>query len=207
MIFANPTATKIAAALIITTLVTACASHKPIPEDRYYRLPDAAVAQPLPRPALSGMLAVRSYDAAAVFRDRALTYAKAGTPEELRHFHFHHWADEPPTLLQQHLVRYLRTKGVATQVIPDEATADWDYLLKGRITHFERLESGTDAEAVIEVEFTLERYGSSHLGLIKSYRQQRPIVGSDIYPTVEAFADALSAIYQQLAADISSSRL
>jgi len=204
MTASNPFRTRLTAALAIAGLAAGCASQKPLPEDRYYRLPEAEVAQSLQRPVLAGTLAVRSYDTAAVFRERALTYAEADSPDELRHFHFHHWADDPPTLLQQHLVQFLRTKNVASQVVPDEATFSWDYLLKGRLTHFERREGGGQADAVVEMEFVLERFGDPRLRLVKTYRQTRPIDGTEVYPTVEAFAKALTAVYEQLSADIAA---
>ena len=192
------------AAVLCSLLLIGCAANTPAPEDRYYSLPSVAVAERLPRPALNGVLAVRVYDSPAVYRDRALAYAETGKPNELRHFYFHHWADDPPTLLQHHLIEFLRTVGIAAQVVKDDSAADWDYLLLGRLKHFERVEGPDGNSVVVEIEFALERSGSRRALWVKSYRSTKPVSGGDVYPSVEAFVAALDEIYRQLAADLAS---
>ncbi|MEN8175613.1 MAG: ABC-type transport auxiliary lipoprotein family protein [Pseudomonadota bacterium] len=193
---------RLTALLLAAAAIGGCASSATVPEDRYYRLPPVQPGETLRQPLIRGTLAVAAYDSAAVFRDRAFAYVKAPRPHELRHYHFDHWADDPPTLLQHHLVDYLRAANLARQVVTDGASLDWNYLLKGHLKRFERAEKGGGAEAMVEITFALERFESRTPVLVKTYRAAEPIRGDDIYTSVDAFAAALDDIYARLLADI-----
>lgn len=190
-------------AMLCGLLLGGCAASSKVPEDRYYSLPPVSVPAPLATPVLPGVLAVRPFDSLAVYRDRAFAYAETDRPHELQHFHFHHWADDPPSLLLHHLIDFLRAAGVARQVVKDDATADWDYLLQGRLKHFERLE-GPGSAVVVEIEFAVERFGARGARWVKSYRATQPVSGEDVYPSVTAFVSALDEIYRGLVADLST---
>ena len=90
----------------------------------------------------------------------------------------------------------------AVAVITPEMRLDADFRLAGRVNRFERLVADGSARATIELEFNLVRIDDHELLLLKTYREEEDVAGSEIGDSVEAFSRALHRILERLAADL-----
>ena len=102
--------------LIGALLLAGCSSTPPIPNDVYYRLQLAPPSQRFESPRVAGAVVVERPGAASVYASRDLAYSDAPPHLALSHYHYHHWVDPPPQLLQQELVDYLRSANLASSV-------------------------------------------------------------------------------------------
>ncbi len=186
--------------LIFALLVTACGSVPPAPEDRYYRL--AAVSGAASGQVLADTLAIGSVESAAVYSERAVVYSEHGQPNKLQHYHYHFWADPPPSLIRDHLALYLRNSQAAPVVVVDKGEAEWKYLLVSRLRRFERVMQGFGSKVVVEMEFRLLQRGGRQPLLIQDYSAEVGVSGGTVNAAAEAFAEALGDIYQQLLVDM-----
>jgi ABC-type uncharacterized transport system auxiliary subunit len=181
--------------------VTGCGSAPPVPVERYYRI---AVPAPkaLSAPVLPGLLAVAPLQSDGLHSERALLYADQGQPRELRRYHYHHWADSPPRLLQEQLVAYLRQARAAATVLPDDPRLLAEYRVVGRLVRFERLNDAERALAAVELELGLERKGSARPVWLHQYRAEMPARDGSVAAVAEAFEQAVGDVYGRFLSDL-----
>ena len=175
------------------------------PRDHFYRL-EAGAARALGAPSLDGTLEVDRPRSDAITGERLMLFRRQASPLEIDRHRYHQWAEAPRTMVQHELARYLRDAGVAQLVVTPELRVDADYVLGGRVVRLEQLLGDFTTQAVLELEFSLVAVPSGQLMLLKSYRQTRPVAGDAMKDAVAAFADALTAIFEQVTADLSESR-
>ena len=73
----------------------------PVPDDHFYRLGEVSSTQKFAQPLIDGKLLVEMPLAAGIRRERAILYSEDPAHVELRRYHYHHWEDQPPRLLQR----------------------------------------------------------------------------------------------------------
>ncbi len=183
--------------------VAGCGSAPPVPVERYYRI---AVPAPtaLSAPVLPGLLAVAPLQSDGLHSERALLYADQGQPRELRRYHYHHWADSPPRLLQEQLVAYLRQARAAATVLPDDPRLLAEYRVVGRLVRFERLNDAERALAAVELELGLERKGSARPVWLRQYRAEMPARDGSVPAVAEAFEQAVGDVYGRFLSDLAA---
>jgi ABC-type uncharacterized transport system auxiliary subunit len=113
---------------LVLLAVSACSTPPPVPDDRYYRLAGSAAGIRLPEPALDGVLLVDTPNAAGVRRSRKMIYSDDEANVRFKQYHYHHWEDSPPLLIQQHLTDFLNQSGYAHSVI-DQCKGTFQYVL------------------------------------------------------------------------------
>lgn len=178
-----------------------CGSAPPVPEERYYRIGVAAPTA-LSAPALPGLVAVAPLQSDGLHSERAVLYAEQGQPRELRRYHYHHWADSPPRLLQDQLVTYLRHARIAATVLPDDPRLLAEHRVVGRLVRFERLNDANRALATVELELGLERKGSARPILLRQYSAEIPAHDGSVPAVVEAFEQAVGDVYGRFLSDL-----
>jgi len=183
---------------ILLVLVTSCAVPPPVPEDNYYQLPKPTVkAQPT---ALADELAVKRLVSDGLHGERALLFSTAGQSLQLRQYHYHHWTDTPPRMLQEYLISALRQAKVAGTVInydPGQRTA---LTLSGKIRHFEQVERGNKNEVFVEVELQLhdKQHKIVHL---RDYRVTQTAKSDKPHDLVSAYGEAMNIIINEFIED------
>lgn len=177
-----------------------CAAS-PAPRDHFYRL-EAATSQAFESPLLAGTLEVDRFRVEAIAQGRRILYRDASQPGEIAQHAYHHWADPPSMMLQDQLVRYLRAKGVAENVVTAAIHVESDHLVSGRLVRFERLLGGGESRVAVEMELTLLRREGRELLLLETYREERAASGAGVAASVTAFEQASSAIFERFVADI-----
>jgi ABC-type uncharacterized transport system auxiliary subunit len=184
---------------LAAAVVFGCASS-PAPRDHYYRIDVPAPAR-LQAPKLAGVLEVDRLRTEAVSHGRHILYREASRPNAIMQHAYHYWVDPPGLMLQDVLADYLQAAGVARKIVTPGIHVDSDYSLSGRIARLERI-TGSGARVVVEIEFTLVRDEGRGLLLHEIYREERPTSGRAVEDAVAAFDQAITAILQQLVADI-----
>ncbi|MFQ5354920.1 MAG: ABC-type transport auxiliary lipoprotein family protein [Mariprofundaceae bacterium] len=188
-------------ALILTgLLLTACGQGSKVPQDHYYRL-NLASPPKLAQPTLSGTLAVKRFAANGLLQGRGITHSQPGNPSEIESYHYHHWIDIPPLMLQELLLGYLQAASVASDIVAGDGDIKPDYLIKGRIKRLEHI-TGSPSEGLIELDLSLIQSDSRTLILHRVYQQKVRTSKQTITATVMALNHALEKIYAAFLEDL-----
>ncbi len=183
---------------IVSFAAWGCAAG-PAPPDHFYRLtvgnPSSRAARSLP-----GTLHVDRMRSDAIGGERHILYRNSDEPSEIRRHSYHRWSDPPPILIQTALISYLRSARAADTVMPATARFPADFVLSGRIHHFEQV-TGPDPRVVVELDFSLVD-SSGEILIHEIYREEREVAGSEVYASVEALSAALHAIFDRFLADL-----
>ncbi len=181
-------------------LLQACGTN-PIPEDHYYRLEETNPKITLNKP-LQGLFAVAPVSGIALLQSRAITYTKAAQPNELAHYHYRHWADDPTILIQAQMLDYFKKINLSQQIQAENDRIQWDYLLKTRIRHFERIlkPEGVDIKVTLEFHLLNNQYQ------ILMDQTLTATVSTDkvFYHSIQAFSQALDQIFAQITQKITT---
>jgi ABC-type uncharacterized transport system auxiliary subunit len=191
------------AMLVATFFLAACAPQPPVPEDNFYRLPRATLT-PVKKP-LTKKLSVSRFVTDGLHSERALLYTEAASPLQLRQYHYHHWLDSPPRMLQEHLISALRTANIAKTVVNYEAGMRDSLRLGGKIRNFEHLRQGDKAKINIDLELRLEDTRGKLL-FLKDYRVEQAATSVQPRDLVQAYGAALQVVYGEFITDWSASQ-
>lgn len=185
---------------LIVSLLTACAAGPGIPETTYFRLPEAAVLAAA-APGLDSPLVIDTFLADGVHSDQSILYAVDDQGERLRAYHYQLWVDPPTRMLQRRLIRTLSGAGVAPRVLERLPPSAEQHRLQVRITAFERLPGEAEHRVRVALDVRLDRSDRADPLLLREYRRELP-AAAGIGGAVAAFAQAIDAIYGELAADL-----
>jgi len=161
--------------LIMGIALLAGCGHARVQQDHYYRLHLTEPAR-VEQPVLSGTLAVKRFAADGMLQDRSIVYSRPGKPLEVESYHYHHWTDIPPVMLQQLLVDYLRAANAATFVTVADADIRPDYILTGRVRRIERSIGAAAISGIIELDLGLIHTDSGRVLFNRTYRQEVKLI-------------------------------
>lgn len=182
----------------ILASLLACSAQPPVPEDNFYHLPEAQLKT---RPQqLVSEISVKRLVTDGLHSERAMLFSESGQALRLKQYHYHHWSDSPPRMLQEHLISALRSTGVANTVVNYDAGQRTAYNLSGKIRHFEQVGRGKKSAVLVGLELRLDDKNGKPL-LIKDYHYTE-MAGSDApNDLVRAYAAALNKIYAEFISD------
>jgi ABC-type uncharacterized transport system auxiliary subunit len=199
-IAANRMGLLIGAGLSLT--LWSCASG-PAPIDHYYQInagvPNAPVARKL-----EGNLQIDRLRTDALTGERQLLYKKTADASEIRQHPYQRWSDPPAIRLQTELISFLSAAAAADTVMPATARVKPDYLVSGRIRHFERVLE-PEVRAVVEIQLTVTSTAGEEILVNHSYRQEQAAANSTIAASAAALSEAVHIIFEQFLADLSGS--
>lgn len=198
---------RVIASLLLLVFAGGCTSTPPVPEDRFYRLDGVQPAATLTRPLLTGGLAVDGVQTDPLHGGRAILYSDSARPLQLQRYHYEFWADQPPRMLQQVLVSWLRATGVADSVAgDDDRAAAWR--LSAQLLKFEEVRGDNGATHVeVTMQFSLSSTDSNRPLWTREYAQQRSVSGSQMYATAQAMQAALADLFAELQTDLATPAL
>jgi len=188
----------LAFATLLLTWLSACAVPPPVPEDNYYQLPTAKIKANAKL--LVNELAVKRLVSDGLHGERALLFSTAGQALQLKQYHYHHWSDTPPRMLQEHLISTLRKANVANNVFNYDPGQRTELTLSGKIRHFEQTERGNKNEVLVELELQLQDKQYKTV-LLNDYRVTQTAKSAKQHDMVIAYGDALNSIINQFIAD------
>ena len=124
-------------AFIVTAfvVVAACAPARPI---RYYRIEIPAPLAATANTDFGVALQVASIDSPPIMRDGRILY-QVGT-HEVGAYEYHRWVETPDRVVQDSLVRMLRSSGKYQSVDTPRSTVKPDYIVQGKIYEFSEMD-------------------------------------------------------------------
>lgn len=181
--------------------LSGCASG-PAPTDHHYRLDVRAPNAPAAK-RLSGVLQVDRLRTDALAGERDILYQQGGNRSEIRQHSYHLWSDPPAILIQTELVSFLDQAGAADVVVPVTARVRPDYLVSGRLRHFEQV---LDSDPRVNVEIHLTLISSDGRILTnQTYRDERAAADRTVAASASAFGEAVHEIFERFLADLNAS--
>jgi len=175
---------KAVVAMILLMLVSGCVSSRPI---KYYRI-EIPVVRAAPVTPVAVSLQVGTIEVPPLMRDGRILY-RVGD-HEMGAYEYHRWVETPDRLVQNSLVRLLRSSGKYQSVDTQRGAARSDYILQGAIYEFGEI----DKPAVytrISMEIELRDATNSRTVWSKIYTAEDSVEGKEIPDVVESLDQSL----------------
>jgi len=176
--------------------LAACAQPE-LPQDNYYRL---SITPPAKGARLfKGVLEVDRFRADGLISGRPIAYTEG--KGHLSEYHYHFWVEPPVDLLQDEMVKYLRSADIIQHVVTPELRMDEHYLLTGKIKRLER-DLSAGHHVAIELEIGLKRTIDDKILVLKTYTRTLKQSEESVNGAVKAINTALSDIYAEFLNDV-----
>jgi len=185
---------------LVVALAGACAAPPPAPEDAFYRLSPRAESPLMATPVLKGMVEVDRFTASGSLGSRPLLFSEPGS-NTVTEYRYQYWIEAPPVLLQNALVSYLRSAGVAERVASVGLKLRPDYTVRGRIMALETVE-GPTSSGLVELELSLRRERDNKVLVLREYRVQMPSAAKNVKSDAAAIERAVTQVFASFVEDI-----
>ena len=165
----------------VVLLLGGCGATRP---SKYYQLTipgDAPVAQevrPTPVTLLVGTLL-----ASDLYREDRIVYSTAG--EEMGAYQYQRWAEPPTEMIEEVLLRELRSSGHYQAVFAHRSDMNGDFLLRGRLYDFKEV-SGNTMVARLTVDFEMRDLKNGTTVWTHYYHQDEPVSEKNVSAVVAA---------------------
>ncbi len=123
-----------------------------IPRTHYYLL-EYPHTPPAPAPTVASSIAVQRFQAEQIFVDDRIVYRQS--PNEVNHYEYERWAGPPEDLVTNYVIHRLNDSGSYAQVSSYKNGPQSDFILQGRIHHFEEVDLGKEVSASVDLELEL----------------------------------------------------
>ncbi len=167
--------------VLAVSLVSGCGATRP---SSYYQLTVpgdiAPVADPKPYPVT---LLVGPIRTSHLYREDHIVYSSNG--ESMGTYEFQRWAQPPTEMIQEILLRQLRTSGRYRGVDVLRSNSRGDYLLFGRLFDFKEV-SGNALVARLTVEWELRDMKTASTVWTHYYTHDEPVNGKEMSSVVAA---------------------
>lgn len=158
---------RAALSAILASLLLLAACGGPAPALRTYSLASSSIVRPplAPTHPLPGVLTVVRFSADQVLNSRRIAWRSSPDAPTVGNYADHLWSEAPPAAMQIEIEHCLRDARAAETVVPDTAPAVPDWILSGRLIHFEQQLTGPagpgNAQARVTAEFVLTNLRNS----------------------------------------------
>jgi ABC-type uncharacterized transport system auxiliary subunit len=173
---------------IATTIVLAmaglagCGGTKP---SRYYQLTvPGGSAPPAASPSLPLTILVTPIRTSMLYKDTRLVYSVG--PEEMGTYAREQWVGPPPALIQEVLLRQLRSTGLYEGVYYPESSIVGDFALYGRLFDFKEVDSGATVVARLNIDLEMRNLKSLKTVWVFSYVHDEPVSAKTVPDVVAA---------------------
>ena len=180
--------------LVVTSmLLTACfGSPTAVPEDRYYTL---NISAPDIQPTKYERIVIDKVHAFGVYNERAMLYANAELPLQIKRYHYHHWTMSPAQLITHGLKDYLTQSKVAKSVVVSSFNQQQAVRVSVQLLAFERVISTSTQSVHVKLGFEI-RYASGQYRTY-SFEQTVPTEKNTMHSAAKAYGKALTEIFGQ----------
>ena len=166
---------------LMALFLCACGAARP---SKYYQLtipgdvPARQAADPAPVTLLIGNLF-----ASDLYREDRIVYSTAG--EQMGTYEYELWAEPPTEMIQEVLLRELRSSGRYRAVFTHRSDTNGDFLLRGRLYDFKEVaENGMSARLTVEFEMRDLKNGATVW--THYYQHDEPVSGKNVSAVVAA---------------------
>jgi ABC-type uncharacterized transport system auxiliary subunit len=172
---------------VLCALASACAATHPI---KYYRidvpaLPTASAASAVPTGLI---LQVAAIDCPPLMRDGRILY-QTGT-HEVAAYEYHRWVETPDRIVQNSLVRLLRSSGKYQSVDTPRSGLRPDYIVQGKIYEFAEVDKPAIFSRV-SFEIELRDVKTSRTVWSRIYTNEGSVTGKEVPDVVESLDENL----------------
>lgn len=178
---------KAAAFLLVIAALFLCACGATRPS-KYYQLTipgDAPAGQAADPPPAPVTLLVGNLFASDLYREDRIVYSTAG--EQMGTYEYERWAEPPTEMIQEVLLRELRSSGRYRAVFVHRSDANGDFLLRGRLYDFKEV-SENGMVARLKVDFEMRDLKNGATVWTHYYQHDEPVNGKNV-PAVVAALD------------------
>jgi len=183
------------------SLISCFGGGSSIPDDNYYRLPELS-GQKLSTPLLTGILSIKKVITHGIYGERTLIYTDSRDNIKLNRYHYHHWEKSPSKLIQDNLVQYLKTIGIAQQVISHSQYTSANYLLEAELITLHRDMTTDGYIAVISIDIRIYNKSNNSIFINKRYHSKISTNSNKLVDTIKAYGDGFHNIYDELITDL-----
>lgn len=175
-----------AAAFLIALMalfLCGCGAARP---SKYYQLTipgDAPAGQAGDPTPTSVTLLIGNLFASDLYREDRIVYSAAG--EQMGTYEYERWAEPPTEMIQEVLLRGLRSSGRYRAVFTHKSDTNGDFLLRGRLYDFKEVsEKGMLARLTVEFEMRDLKNGATVW--THYYQHDEPVNGKNVSAVVAA---------------------
>jgi ABC-type uncharacterized transport system auxiliary subunit len=175
--------------------IGACGSGRPI---QYYTM----ALPPPPGPSASVYpvtLLVGRIDAPEILQDEPIAYRSG--PNEIGTYQYHQWEEPPVQIVRDMLIRLLRASGRYRAVDRLGSSVQGDYVLHGRLSDFEEVDTPS-ITALVSVDFELFNRGTHTTVWRDYYSHTTPVQGKQIPDVVAALNRDLTQGLTEIASSL-----
>jgi ABC-type uncharacterized transport system auxiliary subunit len=184
--------------VVVFLAALATAACGKAPRTNYY-----TVDFPPPSPARTApagsQVGVAKPSASHLLRQDRLVYFT--NQNELNFYDYHRWAESPPALVQELLIRQLRGAHLFADVESYRAQTGLDYVLRGELLAMEEVDTGADVKARFALALELVRQEDARVVWAGRHACERPVAQK----SVDAVVETLSGCIQETLGNLSDS--
>jgi len=181
--------------LLLSVLLSACSTPQPVPVSLYYHFPAPVEKGARAEKSSYSSILVRRPTASGIYNERSMLNVMADKPLEVNRYHYHFWSQYPSLMVQDNLVRFLTSSGVAEKVERKINGRKADVIINSLIKRFEQVKNASESFALVRIEFSVDIKGTrtSH-----EYEAKVKAGDTSIHSLAIAFGKALDAVMLEL---------
>ncbi|HYR44814.1 MAG TPA: ABC-type transport auxiliary lipoprotein family protein [Terriglobia bacterium] len=175
----NSLQTRPALLLLLCAFFGACLGGKPI---QYYRI-DVPVTPASSAKAYDVTLLIARVDSPRIMRDGPILY-RVGD-HEIGAYTYHRWVETPDRMVQDSLIRLLRSSGKYQAVEEQNSRSTGDYVVRGKIYEFAEVDN-PEVQTRVSMEIELREAKTGRTMWSQLYTHEEPVNGKKIPDVVRS---------------------
>jgi len=183
------------ALVVLASFVSGCGQPKPI---RYYEISYPPVGPARMEP-LNATLLVRSFTTSHLYREDRIVYGSDS--EQMGTYMNERWSEPPAEMVQNALVRELRSTGRFRTVTALRSDSSGDFMLSGHLYDFKEV-SGNGMVARISFDAELRDLKAGKTIWTYTYNHDEPVSGKDVAAVVAAMDKNVQRGVQEVEAGV-----
>src|SRR5215469_13774160 len=178
---------------MVALFLGGCGAARP---SKYYQLtlPRDPAARPAASPAPVTLL-VGNLLASDLYREDRIVYSTAG--EQMGTYEYQRWAEPPTEMIEEVLLRELRSSGHYRAVFAHRSDMNGDFLLRGRLYDFKEV-SGNAMAARLTVDFEMRDLKNGSTVWTHYYHHDEPVNGKNVSAVVAALDKNVQASVKEV---------
>jgi ABC-type uncharacterized transport system auxiliary subunit len=183
-------------AVTASLLAAACGAARPI---KYYRLEIPSAAPAAAAAGFGVSLQVANIDSPPIMRDGRILY-QVGT-HEVGAYEYHRWVETPDRVVQDSLIRLLRSSGKFQSVDTPRNSLRPDFIVQGKIYEFAEMDK-PQIVARVSLEIELHETKTGRTVWSQIYTNEDSVDGKEVPDVVHALDQNLGRGLSQIVAGL-----